>query len=561
MEFDVVDLELLYGKALYYCCQPDIRYLVKNEDITQEELALVSEECFKKMKDTIAFLGKCLDRKRIDEEGSRFLDFALNSCVADLNSLYQCKRCLLCRRGGQKLKRSHLWPNSVLNRIYKSDYEGEIKPFLFGRQRTRPKTAKECTYFMFCHTCEELLSQNGEEEFAKLLDRIQKDPCDTQLTYGNWLYSFAVGMIFRELVTEFMPYFPNCQEIYNAYMLCRKHLFTLTAKIGAEVIPSFSESCAYQFEKMCSSGIGDLHIYMIRCHAKLASSDDPMIQYFSECSHCTGSVATCRLEDAKLDLSGCIHFLEIYCNGIHFLLKFQASESCAISDKFLINPCMNQDQYVLPPEDLSAIPNGVWSVIHNLGTIAFESRMHTYQTMSEKTLQMVTSSVSSHHDEQSAQEGNTLEVLKYTADMIADSKPLVNLPCLHCFSFLPKDYVVKKDVQLPEGHKVVTHFTAQGDDLLMTYFLCMNGKSAYIIIVHYDGRTDQQIIDGVHILTDEEPKVSGFLLENRPGMENLPRPFTLDELQMVIDEQLPSWLSCKGIKSLSQLVHLVECRR
>ena len=109
--------------------------------------------------------------------------------------------------------------------------------------------------------------------------------------------------------------------------------------------------------------------------------------------------------------------------------------------------------------------------------------------------------------------------------------------------------------------KVVTHFTAQGDDLLMTYFLCMNGKSAYIIIVHYDGKTDQQIIDGVHILTDEEPTVSGFLLENRPGMENLPRPFTLDELQMVIDEQLPSWLSCKGIKSLSQLVHLVECRR
>ena len=41
------------------------------------------------------------------------------------------------------------------------------------------------------------------------------------------------------------------------------------------------------------------------------------------------------------------------------------------------------------------------------------------------------------------------------------------------------------------------------------------------------------------------------------GMENLPCPFTLDELQMMIDEQLPSWLLFKGIVSLLQLV---ECR-
>ena len=562
LEFDVIDLELLHGKALYYCYQPDLRYLIKSEDdITQEELSLVSDECFKKMKNTIALLGKCLDAKCIDEEGSRFLDFALNSCAANLNRLNQCKRCLLCCRGGQKLKRSHLWPNSVLKSIYKSEYEGEIRPFLFGHQSSRPKTAKECTIFMFCQTCEELLSQNGEVQFAKLFDNIQKDPCNTQLTYGKWLYNFAVGMIFRELAMEFMPYFPNCQEVYNVYLLCRKHLFTLTAKIEAEIIPSFSELCAYQFDKMCSSAIGDLHIYMMRCRTELASSNDPVIRYFSECGHCTGSVATCRLVDARLDLSGRIHFLEIYCNGIHFLLKFQASESCAIPDKFLINPCVHQDQYVLPPENLSAVPDGVWSVIHHLGTTMFESRMHTYQTMSEKTLQMVTSSPSSCHDEQLSQKNKSLEILKYSADMATESKPIMNLPWLHCFSFLPKDYAVKKDVQLPEGHRVVLHFTVQVDELLITYFLCINGKSTYIIMVHCDGKTDQQIIDGVYISNGEEPKVISFLLEDRPGMESLPRPFTLDELQMIIEEQLPLWLLFKGIKNLPQLVHLVESRR
>ena len=87
--FSAVDLELLYGKALYYCYQPELWYLIKNEnDVTQEELALVSDECFKKMKSAISLLGKCTDMKHIDEEGSRFLDFALNSCATCLNNVY-----------------------------------------------------------------------------------------------------------------------------------------------------------------------------------------------------------------------------------------------------------------------------------------------------------------------------------------------------------------------------------------------------------------------------------------------------------------------------------------
>ena len=93
----------------------------------------------------------------------------------------------------------------------------------------------------------------------------------------------------------------------------------------------------------------------------------------------------------------------------------------------------------------------------------------------------------------------------------------------------------------------------------MTYFLCTNGNNFYVIVVHFNGVTDQLTIDGVYIST--EAKVSNYLLENRAGMEELPRPFTLDELQMVISQQLPPWLLSKGIKSFSQLVHLVECRR
>jgi len=213
------ELDLLHGKAMYHCCQPELRYLTVQEEIlTQEELALVSNECISKLKVCISLLGKCLDKEAIDEEGSELLDYALMACAAEFDCLDQCSRCLLCRRGCQKLKKSHIWPNAILKRIYKADYEGTTKSFLFGKQRNKPKNFKECTIHMFCLTCERLLSQNGEEQFAKLLDSAQGQPSSTQMTYGKWMYDFAVGMVFRLLTSESISYFVNRQEIYNSFL-------------------------------------------------------------------------------------------------------------------------------------------------------------------------------------------------------------------------------------------------------------------------------------------------------------------------------------------------------
>ena len=560
---DLSELDLLYGKAMYYCCQPELRYLaVQEELLTQEELALVSNECISKLKICVSLLGKSLDKETIDEEGSEFLDYALMACAAEFDCLDQCNRCLLCRRGGQKLKKSHIWPNAVLKRIYKADYEGTSKPFLFGKQRNKPKNFKECTIHMFCLTCEGLLSQNGEEQFAKLLDSDQGRPHSTQMTYGKWMYDFAVGMAFRLFTSESISYFVNHQEMYNLFLLCRKHLFTLTVKIDATVCPPFSEVCGYQFNKLLINTFGEMCVYMMHCHAKHAPSQDPMIKYFSEFTHCSGSVATCQLSDAKLDPSGRIHFLEIYCNGFHFLVKFQASERCAIPNKFLID--RNAECCSVPLEDPSSIPDGVWSVLRHLGVISFKSRMQTYQEMSDTTIQMV-SSASPYLSAKSNNSTDVLEILETTISGSAAASSMGPIiPPTNYFSFLPKEYVVRKDVtpvQLPEGHRIVIHLTGQSDDLLMTYFLCTNGSDYYIIIVHCDGKSGMQITEGVYISTDEVPVVTKFLIDNRPGLEDLPHPFTIDELQMIINQQFPSWLLSKGIKCLPQLKHLVDCRR
>lgn len=330
---DAYDVNLIYGKALYHTSQPELWYLIKMRDsLIEKEIRQVSDECFVKMKEAILCLGNALDRKQIDSEGSRLLDYALNASALDLG--YLGTRCLLCRRGGQKLKNSHIWPNFILERIYKAELAGSTKPFLFGKNANRPKFGKECTFHMFCYRCEAMLSQNGEDQFAKFLDNLQKAPGDEH-SYGSWLYSFAVSIVFRELATEAMSYVVNEQELYDAFLLCRKHLFTLSTRIGNCHHPPFSLEDKYQFQNLTTDG--DLAIYIMRCMAKQGSSRDKMIHYFSEYTYCSGTIATCRLSNAKLDPSGRVHFLQVYLNGFHFIVKFKASENCHIG-AFSNNP-------------------------------------------------------------------------------------------------------------------------------------------------------------------------------------------------------------------------------
>lgn len=68
-------------------------------------------------------------------------------------------------------------------------------------------------------------------------------------------------------------------------------------------------------------------------------------------------------------------------------------------------------------------------------------------------------------------------------------------------------------------------------------------------------------MEGVSISAEDEPKVIEFLLEDRSGLEKLPHPFSIDDMQVYVGEQVPSLLYSKGIKSMAQLQQLIKCRR
>ena len=522
------------------------------------------------MKEAITCLGVALDTKQIDSEGSKLLDFALNAFALDLGCL--STRCLLCRRGGQKLRNSHIWPNFFLKKIQKGELSESTKPFLFGKNIFRPKFSKECTYYMFCSKCEEILNQNGEHQFAKLLDSLQKAPHDVHC-YGNWLYNFAIGIIFRELTTESMSYVVNEKELYNCFLLCRRHLFTLSIKVDNKCLPPYSEEEGHQFQNICAdiTTCSDLAVYLMNCPAKQMSSKDKMIHYYSEYCYFSGSIATCRLSDAKLDLSGRVHFLQIYLNGFHFLVKFKASENYSINDHLLIPPQLAEAQKcAIPIEDVDTIPEGVWSVLRQAGSMSFNTRMKFYHDVSDLTLYNLTKSNSpSFQPVDFSTERSQPEILTNDKIIQSNSTSMLSLPSLYTFNLLPNGFSICMDkpgasLSLPEAHKVVLHLSGQVDgELLTTYFLCVNSSIDFYLLFLYcgDSSSGYKIIDGVNITAEDEPVVSSFLFEDRPRMESLPHPFSIPEMQAIVDQQLPSLLSSKGIKSMNHLVHLLHCRR
>ena len=454
----------------------------RGDSLTAKEKGQVTDECSKKLKEAITCLGVALDTKQIDSEGSKLLDFALHAFALDLG----CRgtRCLLCRRGGQKLRSSHIWPNFFLARIQKGELDAATKPFLFGNNVCQPKSSSECTYCMFCSKCEEVLNQNGEHQFAKLLDSLQKAPGDVH-SGGSWLYDFAVGLIFRELATESMSYVVNEAELYNSFLLCRKHLFSLSVKVDNKCLPPYSKEEEYQFQNICADTTGnDLAVYLMNCPAKQFSSKDEMIHYFSEYCYFAGSISTCRLSDAELDLSGRVHFLLIYLNGLHLLVKFKASESYSINDDLLIPPQLGRGKkFTLPMENVDTIPEGVWSVLCQFGSISFDERMSFHQRISDRALHSLTKSSPLSTQSDIVTEHPRLEVVT------VDSNPsMLSLPSLYTFNLLPNGFSIRMDkpgasrFSLPEGHVVVLHLSGYLDGDLTTYFLCVSSSMDFYLI-------------------------------------------------------------------------------
>lgn len=228
------EANLLKGKSLYYTYQSEQQVFVETRSSLPVKTAeKLKQQCYRKAREAIILLGRAHDYGFLDEEGSELLDCAMIDYVRETNSLNNCERCLLCRRKSE-LRRSHVLPNSILKQIAKDFVvEGDHKVFIPLIGKAVKKSAGECTFWMFCPTCEERLCQNGEEQFAKCIHSKvcpgrKVIPSELTFRYGSWLYDFCVGIFFRTLTIS-----KTTKCLYKLFTECRMHLLSLPVKVPA----------------------------------------------------------------------------------------------------------------------------------------------------------------------------------------------------------------------------------------------------------------------------------------------------------------------------------------
>lgn len=190
------------------------------------------KSCYDKARDAIFQLGYALDSGILDEEGSMLLDFAMIDYSREVNALNKCNRCLLCRKW-KKLCRSHICPESVLKEIAKANFQDGSPPIavtsMTGRHEV--KTPKLETKWLLCGTCEQLLSQHGETQFAEKFFRLLYPKIkSTSISYNKNLYNFCTGAAFRALCLTNFSYLHNTPEIYSFFVACRNHLLSLSGE-------------------------------------------------------------------------------------------------------------------------------------------------------------------------------------------------------------------------------------------------------------------------------------------------------------------------------------------
>ena len=214
------EAKLLKGKAVFYGYQRKLMYyMTKKSGLSKPDERKLISECVQSISETINLLGKALDDAYIDQEGSRLLDWAMIDCTRETNWLVRCNRCFLCRRF-DRLCRSHVFPRFQLEQS-----DGDKSIFTHGQDLHQLKLPKECWIWLCCRRCEGIMTQNAENDFSA------RFPSTGSVEYGSWLFNYSCTILFRTFASLKFPLTFSDNEIYQAFLSCRKHLLSLPVKI------------------------------------------------------------------------------------------------------------------------------------------------------------------------------------------------------------------------------------------------------------------------------------------------------------------------------------------
>ena len=571
--------KLFKGKAVFHCYQRKMMYyMVKKSEISKPDERRLINECFRHISESIDYLGTALDEVYIDQEGSRLLDWAMIDCTRETNWLIQCNRCFLCRRF-DRLCKSHVFPRFQLE-------QSDGGKSIFGQDKHQLKSPRECWIWLCCRRCESIMTQNAENDFSK------RFPSTGSVEYTSWLFNYCCTILFRTFACMKFPLTFNDDEVYEAFLSCRKHLLSLPVKMkNVDLTPTKMES--YQLQLLSAVVTEKIKPYLfvlpdkIFFERKEGVFEKGMLNADTLCF-----LSLRRLIDGRKDLARQPHFFVAYSKGIVILLPFSPSAQC-----MLPKSCCISDQngtYTIPGEReaVELIPKGLWVLHHECVLEYFQSLTEALRQLTPlaankmvvdgifadisdllEDFYNISEAMDVIDNESGKGSGVPAEIEPMLDTDDRESGPLhdvltvpfpliVNKPQI---SMLPPDFKIIdsfSSIRLPRGHQIVLHHVEKSYNL--TIFLVVGDSGdfsldkPYIIYLFENSSKTHSYVDAVFIEeVAEEIFFTTFLLEHSIYNEMRGRLADLQEHARALVQPM---LSRNQFLSLEMFIHYLKCR-
>ena len=342
-------VRVLKCKVLYKIFQTEERLLrMEYGVITPKEFYVQEKSCYDKLRELIGCLSIALDEGYIDDEGRICLDCGMVDLICGTNELDKLRRCMLCLKGRDDIRRSHIVPKSILE-VFRAGFvqhQGKKGLIVAGVQSSRAQlyhTEKTITKYMLCGDCEMLINQNGEQDFLNKFFLKIYDPSNVEaltvgqsISYEHWLYHFCISLLFRVIAGfKGIPDVMNHDEIYALFKTLRILILEKTS------LPSFPK--VYLFINPMKVPHEYRNEWISEALVEPAFFDFPGVRL--------NNGNTCFFPEA--------HFLIAHIGILNVVVTFSPADDVSMPEQFLVHP--NGGVYHVPPEKerLQFLPEGM----------------------------------------------------------------------------------------------------------------------------------------------------------------------------------------------------------
>lgn len=550
--------KLLSGKSEFHIYRK-MQFQLKRQ--SQLQLQFTSEyhvqhkRCYQIAKSVIVSLGAALDQNSLSEADERkMLDLTLLDYMTQAR--LDSGRCLLCLQK-RKLCNSHYFPKSLLECFIKGVPTPSnlkvLRPSI--EYRGQSKSPKEMVYSMFCNSCENFISKHGESQFRpKFFSQIydEENPARSatrqEIKYGEWLYYFCLGIIFRGLAISYDEQFINCDKLYSLFQRCRELLCSIAPK---------------EFPHLTSTSPEPIKVAILVNPSHARPMEDSEYPHMTKVlnSLLKYTYVQCPLDSDVISRPHQLHGFMVHFGMINVLVPINPVESKAISNESFVN--LNGGVFTVRADEARGkiIPKGIWKsfqcqavcseneILEFPDKLAKDIERKEFREPSEVLMKL-------YRFVDCNKEANEALMRHILASPVPEVAKVIN--------FLPDRFFVRplhdpSSVHLPPGHAVLVHRNYEiGPNVGETLFLVVGTQKPYPVekpyVIYHRYEPGLRLNTGFFI-SSVDLVAQEFLLDTWPKMLKERAEWeVIENILSVCHAILPKLLEEKGIVNCTSLL-------